>query len=307
MAAMLHFTSGRVGRRPAGGGDGYGGMLAPSSARDGRARAFMLVPSSGRDSGPPRARMMVPASGRDSKVVHDGFWCDGCSAYPLVGVRRTCARCDLDYCGTCFPRCRHAHPMTICRPGSKGVGTFDADKLAADLLSFMRGTFAERQRIFARKRSGHVQAEAAKLSIVFCAPESKCTARLESARGLWRAPASLTLLFEVNGVRWRCSGSSGIAHACGFVNLTVHFDIGYDAGRAVLQLDRAEASCDEVEVGVRSDDGSEDAERSVADFMRASVWTSTLRYVEGLFQLRKDDVEAAVALPLEYDRRALRK
>ncbi|KAI0771669.1 hypothetical protein BD413DRAFT_60009 [Trametes elegans] len=39
----------------------------------------------------------------DDLIVHDGIQCDGCMAYPVVGVRFKCIDCyDFDYCSICY-------------------------------------------------------------------------------------------------------------------------------------------------------------------------------------------------------------
>ena len=37
------------------------------------------------------------------KVVHEGYYCDRCHMYPIVGIRYTCANCaNFDLCEGLF-------------------------------------------------------------------------------------------------------------------------------------------------------------------------------------------------------------
>ena len=46
------------------------------------------------------------------KRSHDRVRCDGCSVFPLVGVRYKCAVCeDFDFCEKCEENVNHPHPF----------------------------------------------------------------------------------------------------------------------------------------------------------------------------------------------------
>ena len=39
----------------------------------------------------------------EKKVVHEGYYCDRCHMYPIVGIRYTCANCaNYDLCEGLF-------------------------------------------------------------------------------------------------------------------------------------------------------------------------------------------------------------
>ena len=46
----------------------------------------------------------------NGKVIHSHVRCDGCNAYPIVGIRYKCSECpDFDFCEKCEQSKPHDH------------------------------------------------------------------------------------------------------------------------------------------------------------------------------------------------------
>lgn len=56
-------------------------------------------------------------------TVHNGVSCDGCSKYPIVGIRYKCSICpDFDFCEECESKVDHPHEfLKIRRPRHRGM------------------------------------------------------------------------------------------------------------------------------------------------------------------------------------------
>jgi len=54
--------------------------------------------------------------------LHLGVTCDGCSVYPIVGIRYKCSKCpDFDFCEKCEATLEHPHDfIKIKKPRSWG-------------------------------------------------------------------------------------------------------------------------------------------------------------------------------------------
>lgn len=54
----------------------------------------------------------VPKIIPETQVVHQEVRCDGCQAFPIIGIRYKCAVCpDFDLCEKCENSCNHDHPF----------------------------------------------------------------------------------------------------------------------------------------------------------------------------------------------------
>jgi len=49
---------------------------------------------------------------RIEPAVHEGYWCDGCDARPIKGIRYRCTVChNFDFCEKCEVNIEHPHPF----------------------------------------------------------------------------------------------------------------------------------------------------------------------------------------------------
>jgi len=59
-------------------------------------------------------------SAKSTEVIHEGVTCDGCGAYPLVGLRYKCIIChNFDFCDKCEGEAKHPHAFIKIRHPSQ--------------------------------------------------------------------------------------------------------------------------------------------------------------------------------------------
>ena len=77
--------------------------------------SFHAINKEVRKNDSPKLRAPQPIKNeKEEKPVHKGVVCDGCAAYPIVGVRYKCAVCkDFDFCEKCEEKLteKHLHPF----------------------------------------------------------------------------------------------------------------------------------------------------------------------------------------------------